>query len=176
MKRSRAVGLTLMAAMPIFLTACDDTPNNDTPPQFSNVEQCVAKGNTQDECQQALNAAMAQSPTYNSANDCAVNSDRCVVRREGDHDVWVPALAGFMLGHMLSGGGSNHTYISSPPIYYGRGGGYVRPVSTGNGHWAAAPVPRAAPTRAVTASRSVFGSSSAARSFGGSSSHASFGG
>ncbi len=63
-KRSRSVGLLLMAATPIVLTACSKSSqfeaassSNSNAQAYATVQSCVNDGRAQSECENALAAA-----------------------------------------------------------------------------------------------------------------------
>jgi uncharacterized protein YgiB involved in biofilm formation len=132
MKRSRSITLTIFsAATAASLAGCDQTPP-DTAVQFDTVEQCVAAGNAADTCKlgfdKALETHVENSPRYQDQGSCeaAVDVDRCVktqVRQKDGTlaDVFIPAMAGYMIGRALS------PDRRSDRSYYG-GGYYGSPV------------------------------------------------
>jgi uncharacterized protein YgiB involved in biofilm formation len=132
MKRSRSITLTIFsAATAASLAGCDQTPP-DTATQFDTVEQCVAAGNAADTCKlgfdKALETHVENSPRYADQGSCeaAVDVDRCVQTQVRQKDgswasVFIPAMAGYMIGRAMSQGGR------SDRGYYG-GGYYGAPV------------------------------------------------
>ncbi len=178
MKRSKFAGLAMMGAAPFLLIACDSQPPAQEqaigPVQaataYRSVDECIAEGiYTEKACTDAFNAAQQQLPRFPSAHDCETMYGNCqqVVMRDGS-SAFMPAMMGFMLGHMLAGG--NRT-IHHQPIYYDR---------HNRGDWSAATssaqarMSRSAAAQhstgtsrqsgqAVNSSRRGFGSSAAAR-------------
>lgn len=183
MKRSSNVRLVLMGAAAsgaaALLTGCSDGPSQ--PASYTSVQQCVDAGNEQQVCQAAYANAqkeMGSEKTFGAQGDCetAYGASHCHMYRDSSgNDVWGPLLAGFVLGQMLSGPnctwwndycsrGSSYVYVGHP-IYYGSGGGYVYHGgwSGGSSGRGVASTPAPAPSRVVTSSRGVFGSTAAAR-------------
>ncbi|MFC4821111.1 DUF1190 domain-containing protein [Dokdonella ginsengisoli] len=196
MKRSRQLALLAVAQTPWALVGCgaqDAQPQAMTKQGFyTSVEACERDGNSAELCRRASQAADTAStndaPRYKSKADCiAEYGDLCTEKREASGGFWMPLMTGFMLSQMLSPGRAP-TYLDSNPIYRTRagqyteayrdrdrgGGGYVGGGTYGTSARAGdgtrmRPVD-IAPNRAVTMSRSGFGSASAARSgWGGSS-------
>lgn len=177
MKRSRALSLSLMAAVPALLTACDGGGGAADYARGAGELWCAdAAAMFEPECKAALAQAVDTAPTYADQQQCQLeNGEGCVeVNRNGENR-WIGPIAGFVGGMVLAEAidelgdaykvRRRHAY-SYPVGGYRRGYNTpayrsypTRPVS------APPPVP---PSRAVTMSRSGFGSSSAARSsFGG---------
>ncbi len=176
MKRSRSVHLAFMTSVPLLVTACDGPRSNERL-AYADVQQCIQDGRVaKDVCEQEYQTALqtrAQQSHYSNYNDCASQwGDQCrpYVTSGGDH--WfVPALTGFMIGHMMG-----HRRDAYYPPYYGSpgwGGPSYRDRSD-RGAWGGLPgrptmgEPMHGPTTAQTLSRGGFGSSGAARgSWGG---------
>lgn len=195
MKRSRQLALLAVAQTPWALVGCGGA--QDAQPQaltkqgfYTSIEACERDGNSAELCRRASQAADTASandaPRYRSRADCiAEYGDLCTEKREAGGGFWMPLMTGFMLSQMLSPGRAP-TYLDSNPIYRTRAGQYTEAyrdrggAGYGGGTWNS-PGTRAgdgtrmrpvdiAPNRAVTMSRSGFGSASAARSgWGGSS-------
>lgn len=192
MKRSRQLALLAVAQTPWALVGCGGV--QDAQPQvltkqgfYTSIEACERDGNGADLCRRASQAADTASaneaPRYKSKADCiAEYGELCTEKREAGGGFWMPLMTGFMLSQMLSPGRAP-AYLDSNPIYRTRAGQYTeayRDRDRGYGAWKS-PGTRAgdgtrmrpvdiAPNRAVTMSRSGFGSASAARSgWGGSS-------
>ncbi|MEO8670807.1 MAG: DUF1190 domain-containing protein [Tahibacter sp.] len=171
MKRSPAVRLLLMGAAPILLTACE---SQDEAVLYKDVTECVAGARlTQDQCQAAFDHAKSEhervAPRYTSQADCETDfgSGRCQGLNQGAGIQFIPLMAAYALGYYAG----RPNYYQSQPLYYSRttfgSGGYLtsggQPVARTTGN---ATVPHSAmeaPGRAVTMSRSGFGSSSSAR-------------
>ena len=171
MKRSRQAGLVLMGAAPLFLAACGESTSEAA---YTTVEHCVKDGGTQQACMAAYDSAQAEhaksAPRYTTREECiaAHGVDQCEQRSDGQGgSFFTPFLAGFFVSNLMNR--SSSSYYSSP-LYRGRSGGYVYAPSALS-EPGRAPTMRevsSPPNRAVTRSRSGFGSSSAARgSWGG---------
>lgn len=184
MKRSKTATLILMGLSPLLLNAC-----NDGPPQgsaqlsqqnFTTVADCEKSGVPQASCQKASDDAQADalksSPHFSTHEACVeqYGADECHQRSDsGGTSFWGPALTGFLIGRMMSG--SNNSYYPAGPTfrqtngsYYASSGGvYGGAYASGASGWrstsaASGGDTSAAGTRAITASRGGFGSSSAA--------------
>lgn len=197
MKRSRTGRLMLMGIAPLALAACDSPQYNAPPPAdtyesesavepgpateqaslYGSLEECVAGGiYTELGCKQAMEQAQTAhaetAPRYSELRECIAiyGEDGCRPQQNSDGtSFFVPLMAGFMIGNMLDSFG-RRTYYQ--PVYRDRdnswrsGNGYALGRSTGN-----IMVPKQATLpqqRAITQSRSGFGSRAAARgSWGG---------
>lgn len=183
MKRSKFAGLALMGAAPFLLTACSDEPEVQQN-AFTSVEECIqAKVFTPEACRseydKAVQSHQAQAPRFADQNACETQygASNCQVVRHSDGTSWfVPAMAGFMIGRMMDRGREDQ-------MYYGGGGGYY-----GGSYYRSQPLYRDRADRAtwrtsdnytvtragdgsskaVTQSRSGFGSQAAARGSWGS--------
>lgn len=189
MKRSRQLALLAVAQTPWALVGCGGV--QDAQPQaltqqgfYTSIEACERDGNSAELCRRASQAADTASahdaPRYKSKADCiAEYGDLCTEKREAGGGFWMPLMTGFMLSQMLSPGRAP-TYLDSNPIYRTRTGQYTEAYRDRRGGAWNSPDARPdgtrmrpvdiAPNRAVTMSRSGFGSAAAARSgWGGSS-------
>ena len=155
MKRSKFAGLALMGAAPFLLVACAEPQGTAATTAYKSVQDCVDDGIfTRNACSDLYAHARESAPQFSSANECQSAYGNCeqVVTREGN-SVFMPAMMGFMVGQMLSGG--NRTVINQP-IYHDR---------HNRGNWGTA-VERSRkqmPAAATTGSRRGFGSGAAAR-------------
>lgn len=198
MKRSRTLTLVLMAPAPLLLAGCDNAPDEQVRKGFyTDIAACQADGNAADVCQRAHDAAeksnVANAPKFKTKEECIAEfGDLCRERVEqagsSGAGFWSPLMTGFLISQLLSPG--RPSYFDASPIYRlrsgqyaqfdddrrngfgGGGGGYYGSYSSGGG--SATRSYRSVditPNRAVTVSRSGFGSVAAARSgWGGSSS------
>jgi uncharacterized protein YgiB involved in biofilm formation len=183
MKRSRSIQLVLMGTAPLLLSACDN-PAPPAPPRpqttlaYQGLTQCISDAKVSaDICEKAYaDAVQAQyrdGPRFDSLADCEsqYGYDQCHHIQTSSGGWFMPALAGFMIGHALS----HHDYNYG----YGYGGGFGAPLYRARGdraEWRTASGERfggaargpAGPSVAQTLSRGGFGMSSAARaSWGG---------
>lgn len=89
---------------------------------YENAAQCAAQNPGRDaECEaaytQAAETAVASGPKYNSLADCRAEfgAQNCVAQEGPSGQSWfMPAMAGFMLGQALDGGGRRY---QSAPLY-----------------------------------------------------------
>lgn len=172
MKRSQTVRLLLMGTAPVLLTACE--PQEEAV-LYKDVTECVAGARlTEDQCKAAFDHAKSEhervAPRYSNVNDCQTDfgSDKCVQINHGAGIQWIPVMAAYALGYYAG----RPNYYQSQPLYYSRtsygsSGGYInsggQPIAQTTGATTVSRSAIATPTRAVTVSRSGFGSSSSAR-------------
>jgi uncharacterized protein YgiB involved in biofilm formation len=157
MKRSRTLRLTVMAAAPIALTACQPE-FTDPPPQaaqinYPSMQACIDADDIADnDCRDAFSQARGMAPRYTSRAECErINGDNACEDYDRSGMFFIPITRGYSVpyGYRTSGQSS---YGSIAPIYGSKASS--RQVITVD----------PPPTRAITASRSGFGSSSSARS------------
>lgn len=188
MKRSSNLKLTIMAlSLPAALLGCDEGPPTGT--VLSSVYDCAnAEGISLDECKSAHEQALIQhervAPRFENATECNQQFGNCTGVEEEGRTHWVPPMTGFLIGYAVAGGfnsprrdeqgGSGpHSISGVSPLYRDyRSGDYLKPSGdvAGNrtGNVTGARGNATTPARAITVSRSGFGSSSGARhSFGG---------
>lgn len=138
-----------------------------TPKTFTNIQDCVSAGNSQSMCADAMAKAQADTanqPHFASENNCENQYEHC---HQSSTGIWLPLMMGYMMGRS---NGSSYYH----PIYTARSGDYVTSSHVGYGYRPSPISTRSySSSHAITASRHVFGSSSAAR---GSWGHSSFGG
>ena len=172
MKRSQTVRLLLMGAAPVLLTACE---SQEDAVLYKDVTECVASARlTEDQCKAAFDHAKSEhervAPRYTSGSDCETDfgSGKCQQVNQGAGIQWIPVMAAYALGYYAG----RPNYYQSQPLYYSRSsygntGGYInsggQPVAQTIGATKVSRSAIATPTRAVTMSRSGFGSSSSAR-------------
>ncbi|MDQ3288347.1 MAG: DUF1190 domain-containing protein [Pseudomonadota bacterium] len=172
MKRSANLKLTLMAAaIPAALVGCEPAP--PTGAVVTSVENCVATASmTLEQCQAAREEAQAKhdqvAPRFESAAECKEQFGDCTPVQHYGENRWIPPMGGFLIGYAMGGG-----FGGGAPLYREyRTGDYVKPsgdiAANRPGKVTGARGSTATPARAITVSRSGFGSRSAARSsFGG---------
>jgi uncharacterized protein YgiB involved in biofilm formation len=157
MKRSRTLRLTVMAAAPIALSACQpeivDPPAQMAQINYPSLQACIDADDIGDnDCRDAFSQARGMAPRYMSEAECerVYGDDACE-----DYDrsgmFFIPITRGYSVpyGYRTS---RQSSYGSIGPIYGDKAAS--RQVVTVD----------PPPARAVTASRSGFGSSSSARS------------
>lgn len=179
MKRSSHLRLALIATVPVALTGCDNPAINGDANQGWEAPAVAAAASTIDcsttelmqttACKAELERVLEESARYGSAEECKTNTGgECQQVTNNGQSAWMGPFTGFVGGMLLGNAiGSIGDYHRRGYRYGGYSGGYnggyrqrvVYPANT------PAPPP---PTRAITQSRSGFGSTSAARrSFGG---------
>jgi uncharacterized protein YgiB involved in biofilm formation len=180
MKRSKTAALLLMSAAPLLLTACDsESPAREG--LYTSVEACTAQTNDSYTCQQAYAKAEQQAvttaPRFANREECEASygKEKCAERSDGaSHSFFGPLMTGFFLSQMLSRNGAPMNGFNSGPAFRDSNGSWQRPATGGatgsvyRGGSRTAMVPiSATPNRAVTTSRSGFGTSGHSRGFGG---------
>lgn len=179
MKRSRNLRLTLMAvAVPVGLVACDS--GEPTGVVLNSIADCQAQQVDVAQCEAAYNKAVAEhqrvAPRFDDQVQCQQDFGRCETVQEEGRTSYIPPMGGFLLGYALGGGFSNNSgyrgVSGGAPLYRDYRGRYINPngdmVSRQPGTVTGKRGNIATPARAITVSRSGFGSSSAARSAFGS--------
>lgn len=158
MKRSRSLRLTAMAIAPVALTACQPKMV-DPPPQvaqfdYPSLQSCLDADDIADgDCRDAFQQARAMAPRYLSEAECErLYGDDACEDYDGTRTYFMPILGGYSVPYGY-GTSRRSQYGSIAPIY-GRNTLATRKAVTVD----------PPPTRAVTSSRSGFGSSSSARS------------
>ncbi|WP_313917824.1 DUF1190 domain-containing protein [Tahibacter sp.] len=179
MKRSPTVRLLLMGAAPVLLTACEA---QEEAVLYKDATECVAAARlTEDQCKAAFDHAKSEhervAPRYTSQADCETDfgASKCQSVNQGAGIQYIPLMAAYALGYYAG----RPNYYQSQPLYYSRtsydsSGGYVnsggQQVSRTTGNATVSRSSMEPPARAVTMSRSGFGSSSSAKGgWGGSS-------
>lgn len=179
MKRSRNLRLTLMAvAVPAGLVACE--PGQPTGVVLNSIADCQTQQVDVAQCEAAYNKAVADhqrvAPRFDDPVQCQQDFGQCQAVQEEGHTSYIPPMGGFLLGYALGGGFSNNNGLrgisGASPLYRDYRGRYINPsgdmVSRQTGTVTGRRGSIATPARAITVSRSGFGSSSAARSAFGS--------
>lgn len=174
MKRSKTAALLLMSAAPLLLTACDRNDAASREGLYTSVEACVAQTNDSATCKEAFAKAQQDAattaPRFANREQCEANygKEQCAERTDGaNHSFFGPLMTGFFLSQMMRGG-SPMSGFNSAPAFRDSSGGWQQPATGGAsgvyrsgsiGGSAMMPVDATA-NRAVTTSRSGFGSSS----------------
>lgn len=173
MKRSSKLHLALMASLPAVLAGCDNPAVNGDPGapdwQGAAVDCSTAELMQTDACKAELERMIATSPRFGSRQDCESSvAGACAQTDEGGQTAWVGPTTGFLTGFLLARALDDVGDAFERKRRYGStgyGGGYRSsyPAITGRGGYpVSAPPPP--PARAITQSRSGFGSTSSARS------------
>lgn len=172
MKRSSHLRLALMVSLPVVLTACDgpSVADQSTPDWRGAAIDCSTADRMQtDACKAELERMIATSPRFGSQQECeGAVAGSCTKTDEGGHSTWVGPTTGFLGGFLLARALDDVGDAFERKRRYGTtgyGGGYRSsyPDITGRGGYPVSATPPP-PTRAITKSRSGFGSSSSARS------------
>ncbi|PHP29080.1 DUF1190 domain-containing protein [Limimaricola cinnabarinus] len=135
-KRSRHVRLALLGAAAFSLAACRDeeVPSAAFPTLDACLEAAAGPGTwvTEESCEQgfgeALEAHVETAPRYDDEALCeAEHGGECMVeeRPGGGGSVFLPLMAGYLLGNMLGGRGTR-----AQPFYGRSGGGFATPGGT----------------------------------------------
>ncbi|MEE2760902.1 MAG: DUF1190 domain-containing protein [Pseudomonadota bacterium] len=111
-----AVGVSLLA-----LAACEEPKVEAS--IFENVQQCISNGDaTPEQCErnfrEAKNQHAAVAPKYASLSDCqadfgAEKCEQAPYRTSTGGSVFMPLMAGYMMGSLLGGGRT----MTSQPLY-----------------------------------------------------------
>jgi uncharacterized protein YgiB involved in biofilm formation len=190
-KRSRAVALTILGAASFAIAGCrEEQVDAQAFPDLASCQAAAAQGGlfTEAECQQSFAEAeqlhVESAPRYDSLQVCEeqhgvgnCGSEDQQVSNGGSGSIFMPLLAGYLIGSMLGGGGLSR----SQPMYRTPQGGYTNAArtstfSSNTGRAAlnssqfarpAATAGQAPMSQATAASRGGIGSTGASRGFGG---------
>lgn len=192
-KRSRTVALTILGAASFAIAGCREEQVEAE--AFPNLAACEAEATnnglfTVDQCKQAFAEAEAlhveSAPRYDSLAVCEeqhgagnCGSEQQQVGNSGSGSIFMPLLAGYLMGSML--GNIGRGMSASQPMYSNGRGGYTNAArtstfnsNTGRGTISSQQFTRPARTagqapmsRATATSRSGFGNRSTTRSYGG---------
>lgn len=184
-KRSKSVALTLLGAAAFTLSGCkEETTDVSSFPDLASCQAEAASGSlafTADDCTAAFAQAQADheetAPRYDSLAVCEEqhgvgNCDGDTASQGGGGFSFMPLLAGYMIGSMLSGG---RGFASQPLVNTANGrfatpGGSTVTTNSGSGRLgtqafnkAPSTVGKAPMSRADVAARGGFGSTGTAR-------------
>lgn len=192
-KRSRTVALTLLGAAAFTVAGCrEEQVDAQAFPDLASCQAAAASEGlfTSAECQQAFAEAeqlhVESAPRYDSIEVCEAQhgagncgSEESQVSSGGSGSIFMPLLAGYLLGNMLgrAGGGM----AGAQPMYRTPDGRFTNPAgtstfssNTGRAQMNPQQFSRPAVTagqppmnQATAASRGGFGNAGASRSFGG---------
>ncbi len=122
MKRSKSIGLVMMGASAIALTACEEQQVDAM--VFESVQQCYADAElTREQCdaeyESARTAHVQAAPKYTSIEACQAdfgpeNCEQAPQRTTGGGSVFMPLMMGYMMGSMLGGARSG---VAAQPLY-----------------------------------------------------------
>lgn len=111
MKRSKSVRLVAMGTGLLLVAACEEAKVDTA--LFESVKQCTTLGFSAQECEANYREAQANhvnvAPKYSKREDCEVDfgAEKCEVapqRTASGGSVFMPLMAGYLMGSMLSGG------------------------------------------------------------------------
>ncbi|MEC7489293.1 MAG: DUF1190 domain-containing protein [Pseudomonadota bacterium] len=111
MKRSKSVKLVAMGAGLLLVAACEEAKVDTA--MFESIKQCKGLGFSEQECvanhDAAKNTHVNVAPKYTSRTDCEVDfgAKQCEIapqRTTTGGSVFMPLMAGYMMGSMLGGG------------------------------------------------------------------------
>ena len=175
MKRSRFIKLAVLGAAPMLLAGCEEERPAIV---YESVEACISAAQIPEQvCREDYARAEVEhastAPRYYSGSDCETDFGvgQCQKNNESG-GFFMPFMTGYMIASLMQGGGNN--WYSSPgshsaqPLYRTAGSSTWRTADNtqiGNRSGPmSVPASSAQPaTRAVTMSRSGFGSSASAR-------------
>lgn len=189
-KRSRAVALTILGAASFAMAGCREEQVEAQ--AFPDLNACLAAADqggllTADECRQSFAEAeklhVESAPRYDSLQVCEEQhgvgncGSEASQTGGGGGGIFMPLLAGYLIGSMLGGGG----FARSQPMYRTPQGGYTNAArtstfssNTGRAALSSSQFARPAQTigqapmsRATAASRGGFGTTAGSRSLGG---------
>lgn len=180
MKRSKHLRLALVATVPMALAGCDNPgitgaqgPDQDwsaAQVTQTGVDCSTAERMQTEDCRLELERVLAASPRYGSQGDCeGAMGAPCGKIDENGSAMWIGPVTGFVGGLLLAEALDEvgDAYARKRRYNAGyRAGGYRAgyPATTGRPGYPTTAAPPPAPTRAITESRSGFGSTSSARS------------
>ncbi len=192
-KRSRTVALTILGAASFAIAGCrEEQVDAQAFPDLASCQAAAASGGlfTADQCQQAFAEAetlhVEAAPRYDSLQVCEeqhgegnCGSEADQVQGGGSGSIFMPMLAGYLIGSMLGRAGPGAA--ASQPMYRDARGGFTNAAGTStfssnNGRGAmgsqqftrpAATAGQPPMTKATAASRGGFGSTGGSRGFGG---------
>lgn len=163
MKRSTHLRLALMASLPAVLTACDNPAITGQPQALAPADCSTAERLQGEACQAELERLVETSARYGSREDCEQGvGGECEEVDSGGQRAWIGPTTGFLTGYLL------RDALDRAGDRYERrrrAGGYAGGYR--DGYRTPPPVPATTappPDRAITQSRSGFGSSASARS------------
>lgn len=190
-KRSRTVALSILGAASFAIAGCrEEQVEAQAFPDLASCKAAAAEGGlfTAQECEQTFAEAeqlhVESAPRYDSLQVCEeqhgvgnCGSEDQQVQNGGSGSIFMPLLAGYLIGSMLGGGGLSR----AQPMYRTPQGGYTNAArtstfSSNTGRAAlssnqfarpAQTMGQAPMTRATAASRGGFGSTGGSRSIGG---------
>jgi uncharacterized protein YgiB involved in biofilm formation len=176
MKRSRWLKLAALGSAPLVLSGCDSDREAYV---FPTADACIAANVVPEAvCREDFARAEANhfqtAPRFLSKADCEADfgSGQCTTRSEGGGSFFVPFMSGYMIASLLRdrpdwiSAGSH--YRSPRPLYRTRGDSNFRTsdnivIGSNTGAAKVSQAASAPATRAVTMSRSGFGSTASAR-------------
>lgn len=172
MKRTRVLTLAILGTLALSACGPAEPPAPTTGVTYTSVKECVEAGVDKTTCDTALASAAANAPKFSTQDQCEAQfgPGQCNSQTSGGSSWFMPALAGFMLGNMLSNSSNNSAYYRGREDERRRGSYSYVPVyrsSSGlstyvNGRTSAAPATYTA-TRLSNTYGTTSGNSNAAR-------------
>jgi uncharacterized protein YgiB involved in biofilm formation len=123
-RRSAVIGLSALT-LTGGLAACGEQAKDTPMKVYASAQDCQTTGTDWNTCNTAYQQASAEhlksAPRYKTRQECLAetNGDCTELSDHGGTPVFLPLMAGFMLGQMIGG----PRYVSHP-IYGGRDGGF----------------------------------------------------
>lgn len=134
MKKSRYISMLLVGALLVGGSACSQQPldpKDEVFSTFTTIEECTTSGLfSPNECMELARNAIAQSPRFNSLEECEAQFGQGQCNnlpanpqedpsqgqnvQQGSGSSWMPMMMGFMAGRMLGGGGFTQ---GAQPLY-----------------------------------------------------------
>lgn len=122
--RTTKFSAALLVGVAAFcLAGCDDKPKETAVKVYANIDECKVDHSI-DECTKAFEGAQHEhavsAPHIPTREECIAKYgvDACVPHHDSSGDWFGPAMAGFMIGHMM---GSSPVY---QPVYIYHGSAY----------------------------------------------------
>jgi uncharacterized protein YgiB involved in biofilm formation len=176
MKRSKVLKLAVLGAAPMLLVGCEEEQRPAL--VYESMQACISAAQLPEQtCRVDYAAAeaahVATAPRYLSSADCQADfgSGQCQQNVQSG-GYFMPFMTGYMIASMMQGGAGNWQNTpgghSAQPLYRTSGSNTWRTADNTQigSRSGAISVPKSSaqpPTRAVTMSRSGFGSSASAR-------------
>lgn len=121
---NKSVLLAGIAAL-VLLVGCDDKPKPENAVKiYASIDECKADHDEQ-ECQKAFEGAQTEHeksvPRHATLGECVdrYGADACIPHHSSSGDWFGPAMAGFMIGHMLGTPSYQPVYIQHGYAYSG---------------------------------------------------------
>lgn len=168
MKRTKVLTLAIVGTL--ALAACtnpQEIPQNVT---YTSVAECVEAGVEKATCDSALASAAANTPKFSTQAQCEAQfgAGQCNSQTSGGSNWFMPALAGFMIGNMLSNSSNSSAYYRGRADERRRSYAYTPVYRSASGLSAYNPT-----TRSVSTAPQTYRAASLSNTYGGSANSAS---